>query len=62
MIADIFYPIFTLTITILACFKRKKVKLFRGFSLKRSPRHRPRPTGGLTAPPRPPASIAFGFA
>ena len=29
MIADIFHPIFTLTITILACFIRKKAKLFR---------------------------------
>ena len=29
MTADVFYPIFTLTITILACFIRKKAKLFR---------------------------------
>ena len=30
MIADIFYPICTLTITVLACFIRKKAKLFGG--------------------------------
>ena len=30
MIADIFYPIFTLTIIVLACFIRKK-KIVRGF-------------------------------
>ena len=30
MIADIFYPIFTLTITILACFIRKKRKIVQG--------------------------------
>ena len=29
MTANIFYPTFTLTITILACFIRKKAKLFR---------------------------------
>ena len=63
MIADIFYPIFTLTITILACSTRKKVKLFRGFSPTRSPRHHPRPPGGgIQLPPRAPASIGFGFA
>ena len=62
MIADIFYPIFTLTITILACFTRKKLKLFRGFSPTRSPRHCPRTPGGLAALPRPPALIVFGFA
>ena len=63
MIADIFYPIFTLMITILACFTRKKVKLFRGFSPTRSPRHCPRPPGGggIQLPPRAPASIGFGF-
>ena len=62
MIADIFYPIFTLTITTLACFTRKKLKLFRGFSPTPSPRHCPRPSGGLTAPPSPPALIVFDFA
>ena len=55
MIADIFYPTFTLTITILACFIRKKAKLFRGFAPTGSPRHRP-------GPPRPLTSIVFGFA
>ena len=62
MITDIFYPIFNLTITILACYTRKKAKLFGRFAPTRSPRYHPGPTGGLTAPPRPPASIVFGFA
>ena len=62
MIADIFHPIFTLTITILACFIRKKAKLFRDLHThvyhiftKASPW----PPGGL---PPSPASIVSGFA
>ena len=58
MIADIFYPIFTLTITISVCFIPTKKKLFGGFFTRLSlwiP-------WGLTAPPAPPAAIAFGFA
>ena len=62
MITDIFYPIFNLTITILACYTRKKAKLFGRFAPTCSPRYHPGPTGGLTVPPRPPASIVFGFA
>ena len=49
MIADIFYPIFT--ITILACFTWKKNVW--GFTPMPSLRHRPGPPGGLTAPPNP---------
>ena len=60
MIVDIFYPIFTLTIIVLACFIRKK-KLFGGFAPTPSPRHRAGPPGWLTTPPRPPAAIVFGF-
>ena len=66
MIADIFYPIFTLTITVSACFIRKKTKtktkLFGGLAPTPSPRHRPGPSGRCTAPERPPAAIIFGFA
>ena len=51
MIANIFHPIFTLTITILACFVRKKAKLFRGFAPTLSPRHRPGPSA--YSPPDP---------
>ena len=44
MIANIFHPnIFTLTITILACFVKKKEKLFSGFASMLSPRHCPGP-------------------
>ena len=53
MIADIFYPILTLTITVLACFTHKKTKLFGGFATTPSPRDRPGPSGELTAPPDP---------
>ena len=53
MITDIFYPIFNLTITVLACYTRKKAKLFGRFAPTRSPRYHPGPTGGLTAPPDP---------
>ena len=31
VISPIFYPIFTLTITVIACFTRKKKKIVRGF-------------------------------
>ena len=57
MIADIFYPIFTLTITVLAYFMQKNCLGFLP-----SPRHCPGPPGGLTAPLRPPAVIVFGLA
>ena len=51
MIAGIFYPIFTLTITVLACFIQKK-KIVQRFVPMPSPGHRPRPPGGrgVTAP------------
>ena len=63
MITNIFHPIFTLTITILACFVRKKAKLFRGFAPTLSPRHHPgSPAYRTLPPPRPPALIVFGFA
>ena len=55
MIADIFYPRFTLTITILACFSQKKATLFGGIAPMPSPRHYP-------GHPRPPVAIVFGFA
>ena len=58
--ADIFYPIFTLAITILACFVQKQ--LFGGLAPMPSPRHCPRPPGGLTAPTGPPATIVCDFA
>ena len=68
MIADIFCPIFTITITILACFTRKKKgKLFRGFAPTRSPRHHPGLHGGgegggaYSSPRTPSFSIVFGF-
>ena len=58
MIADIFYPTFILAITVLSCFIQKK--LFGGFAPTPSTSCRPGP--GVTAPPRPPAAIVFGFA
>ena len=61
MITDIFFPIFTLTITVLACFIRKKTKLFGGFRPMPSTEHHPGPPGGLQLP-KPPASIVLGFA
>ena len=62
MIADIFYPILTLKITVLACFIRKKeTKLLVGFSPTPSTGHHPGHSGELTAPPRPPVAILFGF-
>ena len=51
MIADIFYPISTLTITVLAYFIRKK--MFRGFAPTSSPGHHPGPLRGLQLPPDP---------
>ena len=65
MIADIFYPIFTLMITILACFiRKKKGKLFWGFAPSCSPRYCPGlhgggEKGGLQLAPDPPASQSF---
>ena len=62
MIAYIFYPIFTLTITILVCFIQKK-HIVWGFVSTPSPRHHLRPPGrGRLKPlPRPPVAIIFGF-
>ena len=60
MIADIFYPTFTLTITVLVCFIQKK-NFFVGFAPIPSTGHHLGHSGELTAPPRPPASILFGF-
>ena len=67
MIADIFYPIFTLMITILACFIRKKKEncsgdlhphVHQGIALDSMEGGE----GGLTARPGPPSfSIVFGF-
>ena len=51
MVADIFYPIFTLKITVLACFIQEKQKNLGASS---PPGHLPGPPGGLTAPPTPP--------
>ena len=48
MVADIFYPIFTLKITVLACFIQEKQKNLGASS---PPGHLPGPPGGLTAPP-----------
>ena len=49
-------------ITVLAYCIRKKTKLFGSSTPTPSPRHRPEPPGGLTAPSRPPPAIVFGFA
>ena len=62
MIAEIFYPIFTLSIIILVFYTKKKKKLFRGSH----PRLHQGITldlmvGGLTAPPRTAVAIVFGF-
>ena len=62
MISDIFYPIFTLMITILACFVRRKSKIVQRFAYTRSSRHHTGPPGWLKTPPRLTASIVFGFA
>ena len=61
MTADIFYPIFTLTITVLACFIQKNKPVW-AFALTPLPEHHPGPLGRLTAPPRPPTAIVFDFA
>ena len=52
MVADIFYPIFTLKITVLACFIQEKQKNLGASS---PPGHLPGPPGGVTAPPIPQA-------
>ena len=59
MIVDIFCPIFTLTITILACFIKKIAKLFRDLHTRVFQGIALDPFGGLKAPPRPLASIVF---
>ena len=62
MIADVFYPIFPLMITDLTCFiGKKKTKLFVGFASTPSTGHHPGHSGELTALPRPPTEILFGF-
>ena len=53
MNADIFYPIFTITITNLVCFIRKKTKLFGCFAPTPSPSLRPGSPGGLQLPRNP---------
>ena len=53
MIADIFYPIFNLTITVLACFIRKKAKLFRDLHTRVFQGTALDPLGGLELPPDP---------
>ena len=62
MFADIFYPIFTLMITILVCFIQKKINIVWGFHTHFFIKASPWPSGGLTSPPRSPAAIVFGFA
>ena len=59
MIADIFYPIL-----ILHCFSifYMKKKIVQGLCTHVFTRASPWPPWGLTAPPRPPAVIVFGFA
>ena len=59
MIADIFYPILTLTITVLAYFMRERN--CSGALTHALTRALPRAAMGLTLPPRPPAVIVFGF-
>ena len=51
MVADIFYPIFTLKIPVLASFIQEKQKNLGASS---PPGQLPGPPGGLTAPPPPP--------
>ena len=50
MVTDIFYPILTLKVTVLACFMKKKIGALP------LPGNLPGPPGGLTAPPIPPAA------
>ena len=54
-----FYPIFTLSITVLACFIRKKKNV--GYAPTPSTGHYPGHSGEFQLPPRPPAAILFGF-
>ena len=51
MVADIFYPIFTLTH--FSVFRKKKSKIVQGFAYTPFSGHRPGPPGGLNAPPEP---------
>ena len=60
MIADIFYPISTVTITVLAYFSRKKI--VQGLCTHAFTRTSPWALWELTALPIPPAVIVFGFA
>ena len=53
MIADISYPIFTITITNLVCFMREKPKLIGDLAPTLSPRHQLGPPGGLQLPQDP---------
>ena len=62
MIADIFYPIFNLTITVLACFIRKKAKLFRDLHTRVFQGTALDPLGGLELPPDPQLQSFFGYA
>ena len=62
MIADIIYPIFTLTITILACFIKKIARLFRDLHTRVHQGIALDPMEGLKLHPDPPASIVFGLA
>ena len=59
MIAGIFYPILTVYQRVLY---EKKPNFFGSFAPIPSPGHHPGPPGKLTAPPRHPAAIFFGFA
>ena len=56
MIADILYPIFTLTITVLSCFKQKKS--FAGGLAE----YRPGSPRVAYSTNRPPTAISLGFA
>ena len=61
MIADIFYPIFILTTTILVCFIRKK-NCLGGFAPTSSPRYCPGSPGGrgaYSSPPPDPSCNCF---
>ena len=60
MIADIFYPIFTVMITVLVCFIQKKN--IWGLCTHAFTRALHWTPGGLQLPPKPPAIIVFSFA
>ena len=62
MITDNFYPIFTLAITILACFIQKTKKKKKNWGASTLQGYLLGPRKGLTATPRSPAAIVFGFA